>query len=68
MSEMDELKNRIKESSIAGVETAHIRDDHEPIGDLMIRQLTDSGEYVTRKGYGALDQKWRVFTKENAPY
>jgi len=69
MAEIDQLKNRIDNSGIGGVETAHIRDDYEPAGQMMINQLTNSGEYVQRKTPAhSFDQKWRIFKKGNEPY
>jgi len=68
MSEIDQLKNRIDSSGREGVLTAHIRDDYEPAGDMMIRSLTDSGEYVQRKTpMHSSDQKWRIFKKGMEP-
>ena len=70
MSELTQLKERINSSGIEGVETAHIRDDYEPAGDMMIKTLSDSGEYLQRKGLGhmSFDLKWRIFKKGNEPY
>lgn len=69
MSEIEQLKKRINDSGWAGVETAHIRDDYEPAGDLMIRQLLDSGEYISRKvPAGMPDQKWKIFKRGTEPY
>jgi hypothetical protein len=63
MSEIDQLKKRIDDSGPEGVLTAHIRDDYEPSGDLMIYQLTESGKYKTRR-----DPDWRIYRAEMAPY
>ncbi len=69
MSEIDQLKVRIDNSGLSGIETAIIRNDYEPIGDLMIRSLRDSGEYVTRKvPPGMYDQKWKIFKAGMEPY
>ena len=69
MSEIEQLKKRIDASGFQGVETAHIRDDYEPAGAMMIRDICATGEYVQRKvPPGMYDQKWKVFKKENAPY
>ena len=69
MSEIEQLKQRIDASGREGVETAHIRDDYEPIGATMIRDLCAVGDYVQRKvPPGGYDQKWKVFKKGNAPY
>lgn len=69
VSEIGQLKERIDASGADGVETAHIRDDYEPAGDMMIRGLLDSGEYVTRKApahsFGA---KWKIFKSGAEPY
>lgn len=69
MSELEQLKERIDLSGLCGIETAIIRDDYEPAGDLMIRDLRDSGEYITRKAQpGMYDQKWKIFKKGMEPY
>jgi len=69
MSELEQLKSRINDAGGEGIETAHIRDDYEPVGDLMIRTLSDSGEYVQRKTPPhSFEQKWRIFKKGNEPY
>ena len=69
MGELQQLKERINNSGERGVETAHIRDDYEPAGDMMIRTLTNSGEYVQRKTPAQwYDQRWRIFKKGNEPY
>ncbi|MCW7076416.1 MAG: hypothetical protein OCU18_03880 [Candidatus Syntrophoarchaeum sp.] len=67
---MEQLKKRISDSGLTGVETAHIRDDYEPVGQMMINLLTESGEYVQRKtpAYAYVEQKWRIFRKGNEPY
>ena len=69
MSEIEQLKKRIDDSGIHGVETAHIRDDYAPAGDLMMRDLCVSGEYVQRKVPPfTSDQKWKIFKIEMKPY
>jgi len=69
MSELDQLKKRIDGAGLDGVETAHIRDDYEPVGAMMIRDLCDNGEYVQRKvPPGMYDQKWKIFKKGMEPY
>ena len=69
MSETEQLKNRIDEAGQGGVLTEHIRDDYEPAGQMMIQELCNTGKYVQRKGMGnGLDQKWRIFNSEYAPY
>ncbi len=69
MSEIDQLKKRIADSGPEGIETAIIRDDYEPAGDLMIHGLLDSGDYVSRKTpMRSFDQKWRVFKSGSEPY
>lgn len=69
MSEIEQLKERIDKSGIEGVENAHIRGDYEPAGDMMLRILTDSGEYVQRKTPAhSFDAKWRIFKKGSEPY
>ena len=69
MDEIEQLKKRINESSIIGVETAHIREDYEPVGQMMINRLTESGEYVQRRTPAqSFDLKWRIFKKGFEPY
>ena len=69
MSEVEQLKKRIDDSGVRAVETAHIRDDYEPVGAMMIRDICASGEYVQRKvPPGGYDQKWKVFKKGTEPY
>ena len=69
MSELEQLQKRIDTSGSDGVETAHIRDDYEPVGAAMIRDLCATGEYVQRKvPAGGFDQKWKVFKKGTEPY
>ena len=69
MSEIDQLKKRIDDSGVNGVETKHIREDYEPAGQTMINYLTESGEYVQRRTPAhSFDQKWRIFKKGNEPY
>jgi hypothetical protein len=69
MSETEQLKKRIDKSGYEGVKTAHIREDYEPAGDLMIKFLSDSGEYVQRKTpMNDFSAKWRIFKKGNEPY
>ena len=69
MNELEQLKKRIDDSGLEGIPTDMIRDDYEPAGDLMIRQLCASGEYVTRKiPPGMYDQKWTIFRRGAEPY
>lgn len=69
MSELDQLKKRIDASGSDGVETAHIREDYEPVGRFLIADLCVKGEYVQRKvPAGGFDQKWKVFKKGTEPY
>jgi len=69
MSEIDQLKKRINASGPRGIETAFIRDDYDPVGAMMINDLTDSGEYVQHKvPTGAAEQKWKIFKKGTEPY
>ena len=64
MSEIEQLKNRIDDAGPAGVLTAHVRDDYEPAGDMMMNGLMESGEYVQRKdGY-----EWKIYKKGMEPY
>jgi len=69
MSEIDQLKLRIQGSGTGGIETAQIRDDYEPVGAMMIRDLCATGDYVQRKvPLGGFDQKWKIFKKGMEPY
>ena len=62
VSELDQLKKRIDESGPEGILTVRVRDDYEPAGDMMMRHLMDSGEYVQRR-----NPDWRIFRKDMAP-
>ncbi len=69
MSEVEQLKRQIDASGREGIETAHIRDDYEPAGAMMIRDICATGDYVQRKvPPGGFDQKWKVFKKGVEPY
>jgi len=69
MSEIEQLKQRINKAGPEGVLTERIRDDYEPAGQMMIQSLSESNEYVQRKGFGVgLDQKWRIYRKGCEPY
>ena len=69
MSELEQLKKRINESGMDGIETAIIRDDYKPAGDMMINGLTATDEYVTRRApMHSFDSKWRIFKEGMAPY
>ena len=70
MSELQQLKDRIKGSGIDGVETAHVRDDYKPVGDLMLKRLVDSNEFRTRRvvSHDGLDSRWKIFKAGLEPY
>ena len=69
MTEIEQLKKRINDSGAEGVKTAYIRDDYEPVGQIMINQLSELGKYVQRKTPAhSFDAKWRIFLKGNEPY
>ena len=69
MNELEQLKKRIDDSYIEGVETSHIRADYEPAGDMMIRSLCSDGEYIQRRTPAhSFDSKWRIFKVEHKPY
>jgi hypothetical protein len=69
MSEIEQLKNRINNSGKDGVKTAHIRDDYEPAGDMMIRSLCESGDYIQRRfPMHSLNSEWYIFAKASKPY
>jgi hypothetical protein len=70
MSEIEELKKRIKDAGYAGLETAIIREDYEPVGQMMIRQLTESGQFISQRSpgsYGIWDGPWKVWSTEFSP-
>ncbi len=69
MSEIEQLKKRIDDAGIKGIENAQIRDDYEPIGDMMLRTLLDSSEYVARKTpANSYDATWKIFKLTYEPY
>ena len=70
MSELDQLKQRIKESGPEGIATAIIKDDYEPVGEMMIRSLVDSGEFISRrhKPISSDLSQWKVWAKGFEPY
>lgn len=69
MIELAELKARISKAGPNGVKTSHIRDDYEPIGQLLINDLVATGEYVTmRIRTGLMESAWFIFQKDQAPY
>lgn len=70
MSEIEELKKRIIDSYYDGLETAHIRDDYEPIGQQMISQLCSSGEFWQQRApgnFGVWDGPWKIWASEFKP-
>lgn len=69
MSEVQQLIKRIDESKFDGIPTAHIRDDYEPAGDMMMRDLCADDNYVQRKvPPHSFEQEWRIFNAEFKPY
>ncbi|MCK4621277.1 MAG: hypothetical protein KAT62_03580 [Desulfuromonadales bacterium] len=69
MSELQQLKERIEKSGVDGIETAIVRDDYEPAGDMMIRGLVDTGEFTTRKVSDYMGGgKWKIFKAGLEPY
>ena len=69
MSEIEQLKDRIRGSGPEGVLTAHIRDDYEPAGDMMMQQLNDGVEFVSRRTpMHSTASQWRMFATEFDPY
>lgn len=70
MSELNQLKERIKASAFDGLETSIIRDDYEPAGQMMISQLCESGDFVSHRSkgdFGLNDGPWKVWAVEFAP-
>ena len=69
MSEIEQLKKRIIESGHEGIKTAFIRDDYEPIGQQMINDLCDTGNFVSHRTFegGLMTGPWTVWAKEFAP-
>jgi len=69
MIELEQLKHRIDESGPDGVATAHIRDDYEPVGDMMLHRLSYEGGYVQRRvPEGRYGWTWKIFKKGFHPY
>ena len=69
MSELDQLKELIDDNGKRGVATAFIREDYDPVGDMFIRDLCATEEYVQRKvGLFGPDQEWKIFKKGMEPY
>ena len=70
MSELQQLKDRIEKSGENGVETAHVRDDYEPAGDMMIRNLVNSNEFTTRRVMDpdGIGSRWKIFKAGQEPY
>ena len=71
MSELEQLKKRIKDSAYDGIATAIIKDDYEPAGQMMITGLVNSGEFISRRQvsrvrYGPTE--WKVWHKGFEPY
>ena len=69
MSELEQLKKHINDSGTRGMETAHVREDYEPAGDIMMMLLLESGEYVQRRfpAYTS-NSKWFIYKKGFEPY
>ena len=64
------VKNRRKDSGYEGITTAIIKDDYEPVGQMMITRLVDSGEFVSRRdnpGIGVTGI-WKVWARGFEPY
>ncbi len=69
MSEIDTLKSRIEASGQDGIKTDIIRDDYEPAGDMMIKHLVDSGEFITQRTVdGVFESSWKIFMSDSSPY
>lgn len=68
MSEIEQLKERINKAAYDGLKTSFIKEDYEPVGQLMISQLVDSGEFVSQRDNRQLpDKPWKVWSKSFAP-
>lgn len=70
MSELDQLKQRIIDSQYEGVETAHIREDYEPIGQQMISDICSSGKFISQRSRGVFDVNdgpWKIWAVEFQP-
>lgn len=70
MSEIEQLKDRIRRAAFEGLETSLIRDDYAPAGQMMINNLVDSGEFVSRRDRGLAGLNsgpWKVWSAEFAP-
>jgi hypothetical protein len=69
VSELEQLKKRIDDSGIEGIKTAVVRDDYEPAGDMMMRDLCANDNYVQRKTpMHSYEQEWRIFNNDSKPY
>lgn len=66
MSEIEQLKDRIKKANYEGITTAIINDDYEPAGQMMTRGLCDSGEFFTRRDLNG--GPWKVWAAGFEPY
>lgn len=70
MSELEQLRKRIKDSAYNGITTAHIKDDYEPAGQMMITGLVNSGEFISRRDLPAngVGGDWKIWAKGFEPY
>ena len=69
MSEIEQLKKRIDDSGMEGIKTAIVRDDYEPAGDMMMRELCATGDYVQRRTpMHSFDSEWHIFNEDSKPY
>jgi hypothetical protein len=67
VSELQQLKDRVNEANFSGLTTAIIKEDYEPAGQMMINQLVESGEYISRRDNFDVGSPWKVWKKEFAP-
>lgn len=70
MSEIEQLKKRIRDAGFDGLETSIIRDDYAPIGQMMISQLCESGEFISQRSQGEFgfhDGPWKVWARAFTP-
>lgn len=69
MSEIKQVKDLIEMCKFSGVKTADIREDYEPIGQKLINELCESGDYIQRKiTSNPFEGEWKIFKKEFDPY
>ncbi len=68
MSEIQQLKDRIRKQKFEGLSMKIIREDYEPAGDMMMNGLVDNGEFIIRFAMtGIRSGHYRIFATEYKP-